>query len=101
MMIDLGQSFDHIPALLREAWDQIHEVAPGMREAIGQEGLQLFRTHCGLAASHIWIGGLKPGGPLFEQGGQIFPGMLWAGKEEGDATLVLHGKDSCGEAPFS
>ena len=99
-MIDLGQSFDHIPALLREAWDQIHKVAPAMSEAIGQKGLNVFGHIAARGITHLdrWA---QPRGPLLEQGSQILPGMFGTGKKESHAALPCHGKDPCGETAFS
>ena len=80
-MIDLGQSFDHIPALLREVRDQIHKVSPGMSKAVGQKGLKLFGHIATRGITHLdrWA---QTRGPLLEQFGQILPGMAEPSAEQ-------------------
>jgi hypothetical protein len=80
MMIDLGQSFDHIPAFLRETGDEIHEVAPGMGETVGQKRLKLFGHIAAQGVAHL-DRGAKTRGPLFQEFSHILPRVLGAGKE--------------------
>src|SRR4030042_1588075 len=100
IMIDLGEGFDHITTLFREARDQIHEVAPGMSETVGQKGLKLLGHIAAQGITHL-DGWAQTRGPLFKEFGHILSGMFLASKEEGHAALVSHGKHPRGETPFS
>ena len=52
-MIDICQGFDHIPALIRETGDEIHKVAPGMGEAVGQDGVKFFGRIAAKGITHL------------------------------------------------
>ena len=100
MVINLGESFQDIVALLWKMLDQLDEVSPTVDEAVGQDGLELFGEIATEGIAHLdrWIEAVLPGG---QDLGDIFAGMPAPGKKQGDRSLLLPGDDTGSKNPRS
>ena len=89
-----------MPAFVGKARRHRHELTSAVRQAIARivlnSGLRLRDS-----ASHIWIGGARSAAALAQHGGQVFSGVLPAGKVQGHRMRLHLGQDVRGEGPFA
>ena len=70
-----------------------------MRVAVGKEGCKILRQVACRSVTHLDRCRLI-GFPLGQNRGEIFPGKLASGEEQGDLVVITHGHDTGGEEPL-
>ncbi|HEY7309258.1 MAG TPA: hypothetical protein VH643_07885 [Gemmataceae bacterium] len=96
-----GEGFEQVAARLGEAIVDVHELPPGMRQAMGQDRLQLARQVARQGIAHLDRRRQFRGAEL-EHRGQVLAGVPAAAEEQGYPPTVAQRHHPRGEqaAPF-
>jgi len=86
-------------ALVGEVHGHVHKLPAGVGQAVGHDGLELFRQIGQIAGQRIahLEGPAQLTCPLFQHRGQVLPGMVTPREERGDPMLAEDGHDARGE----
>jgi len=84
--VDLPQGLEHVAAWLGKARRHLHELAPGMRNAVGDDRLELPGRVVREGVTHL-DRRRQRGRPFGEHPGQILAGVLSAGEVQSDVVL--------------
>ena len=92
--VDLGQGLQHVTALPWKARCDLDELSAAVRQAVGDDGIEVARGVVRDRVAHL-NGRGESGGPLGEDSGQVFAGVLAAGEVQRHIARPRARDDSC------